>query len=207
MAEEGELRVYNPNKEISKEIVLDVIVRYRDYSKQADTGEPNNMPPENINHKDKKMNQVRGLNLMILTLKQMITISRSLIYDNSRQYWLKRNKSPEEQEKNPFEKFETDYKELMEWLDVLKRCQMEIINAEKTKTLEDDFILTKHGEDGEYMELTGNFYEMRDDLDSIYSKVYLLMMRNKIVSSGKEEDEELTDKQKEEEMMKRIVEA
>ena len=57
------------------------------------------------------------------------------------------------------------------------------------------------------MQLTQNFYEMVEELESSYEQIYLLMLTNKIVSAGIEEDEELTYKQKEEEAVRRVVEA
>jgi hypothetical protein len=48
---------------------------------------------------------------------------------------------------------------------------------------------------------------MLDDLEQSYEQIYLLMLTNKIVSSGIEEDEELSYKEKEEEAIKRVVEA
>ncbi len=203
----GELMVYNPNKEISKEIVLDVLIRHRDYCKQADTGELPGITPEKMSNNEIRMNQIRGLNRMILAQKQMITISRSSIENNSTLYWIKKNKTDEEQKQNPFEDCETDFNELMEWLYILTKCQMEIRNAKETKSVKDDFILKNQDENGEYFELTDNFYEMREDLDTIYAKIYLLMMKNKIVSSGKDEDESLLYKELEEEGMRRIIDA
>ena len=62
-------------------------------------------------------------------------------------------------------------------------------------------------DEGKVFTLTGNFYEMLEELESSYEQIYLLMLTNKIVSAGIEEDEELTYKQKEEEAIRRVKEA
>ena len=36
--------------------------------------------------------------------------------------------------------------------------------------------------EGKKSELTENFYEMLEDLETIYEKIYLIMLRNKIIS-------------------------
>ena len=69
-------------------------------------------------------------------------------------------------------------------------------------------MITKTSTDGEEVnELTKNFYDMMDDLETSYEQIYLLMLTNKIVSAGIEEDEEMTYKEKEAEAIRRVVEA
>ena len=79
--------------------------------------------------------------------------------------------------------------------------------AEKTKSIEDDFLIVREGEEGNFHELTTNFYDMVEALESSYEQIYLLMLTNKIVSAGIEEDEELTYKEKEKLAVERILEA
>jgi len=207
--EGGEIKVFNPNKEISKEITLEILIRHRDALKQARTGELPGVSVENIRDNDRKMNQVRALNLIISAQREMITASRPIIFFTSMIKWKKRYKEGEARESHPFDKEENDYNKMLYWLDFLKQCAEEIITADKTKTLDDDFILTKiNGNTGEeYNELTSNFYDMVDDLESSYEQIYLLMLTNKIVSAGVEEDEEMTYKEKEQEMIRRVEEA
>jgi hypothetical protein len=97
----------------------------------------------------------------------------------------------------------------MEWLEFLRHCEQAIIIADKTKSVDDDFIVTKvdNNSGEEKNELTRNFYDMLEDLESSYEQIYLLMLTNKIVSAGIEEDEELSYKEKEEEFINRIVNA
>ncbi len=207
MYEPGDLKVFNPNKEISREIILEVLIRHRDALKQARTGEIVGIPMDKIEDNQRKINQVRGLNLIISAQREMITISRPIIFFKSMQKWKKDYKTEKKEEIPPFEKEDNDYNQLMYWLDFLKDCEDAIIKAERTKRLDDDFLWVKQTNDGDINELTTNFYEMVDDLESSYEQIYLLMLTNKIVSAGIEEDEEMTYKEKEKEAIRRVVEA
>lgn len=207
MGDIGDIKVFNPNKEISKEITLEILIRHRDALKQARTGELVGLSVEKLSNPQTKINQVRALNLIISAQREMITISRPIIFFRSTQLWKKKYKKEEEQNKNTFEEHENDYNKMMVWLAFLGNCLGEIIKAEKTKKTEDDFLLKKQSEEEEYFELTHNFYEMVEDLESSYEQIYLLMLTNKIVSSGIEEDEEISYKEKEIEVIRRIKEA
>lgn len=202
-----DIKVFNPNKEISKEITLEILIRHRDALKQARTGELINVEIEKIDHNQRKINQVRGLNLIISAQREMITVSRPIIFFRSTQTWKKKYKKEEDQKKNKFEDHENDYNKIMGWLEFLSHCAKAIIEAEKTKNLKDDFVVKKQNNEGEFYELTENFYEMVEDLESSYEQIYLLMLINKIVSSGIEEDEEMNYKQKEEEAIKKVIDA
>lgn len=205
--EPGDIKVFNPNKEISREITLEILIRHRDALKQARTGELPGVSIENIKDNTRKINQVRALSLIIAAQREMITASRPMIWWRSSQAWKKKYKEEEEQRKNPFETFECDYKKLMEWLQFLKFCEQEIINAEKSKTIDDDFLHIKQTSDGEVYDITPNFRDMLEELESSYEQIYLLMLTNKIVSAGIEEDEEMTYKDQESMFLERFKEA
>ena len=165
---------------------------FRSALKQARTGELVGVPMESIKDNDRKMNQARALNLIIAAQREMVTVSRPIIFFTSTQKWKKKNRSEEDKEKNPFDKEDNDYKKLIKWLDFLRHCGQAIITADKTKTFDDDFMVTKtdNNSGDEINELTDNFYDMVEDLESSYEQIYLLMLTNKIVSAGIEEDEE-----------------
>ncbi len=207
MYEPGDIKTFNPNKEISKEIVLEILIRHRDALKQARTGELVEVKVDKLKDNDRKLHQVRALNLIIASQREMVTVSRPIVYFRSLQKWKKKYKKDEEKEKNTFEKFESDYSNLMNWLDFLRSCERAILTAEKTKRIDDDFMIKKETNEGEVFELTKNFYDLIEDLESSYEQIYLLMLTNKIVSAGIEEDEELTYKEKEKEAIDRVVEA
>ena len=209
MVEESgpDLKIFNPDKEISKEITLEILMRHRDAMKQARTGEIPNVEFDKINDNDRKFNQVRALNLIISCQREMITISRPILYFKSLQKWKKSHKSEEDQLKIPFTKHDNDYNKIKNYLEQLKACEQDILEADRTKSLKDDFIVKRELPEGEKFELTLNFYEMLDVLEDSYEQVYLLMLVNRIVSAGIEEDEELSYKEKETEAIRRVVEA
>lgn len=208
MAEGGDIRVFNPSKDISKEITLEILVRHRDSMKQARTGELPNTEVEKLLDIDRKFNQVRALNLIISAQREMITISRPIIYFRSLQQWKKKYREEKKQKENPFDKEDNDYNKILDWVKFLKLCSEAIAEAEKTRAIKDDFIIKATTNEGkEKMELTDNFHDMIEDLESSYEQVYLLMLTNKIVSAGIEEDEEQTYKEKEKEAIRRVVEA
>lgn len=205
--ESGDIKVFNPNKEISKEITLEILVRHRDALKQARTGELPEVNVESLKDNQRKINQVRALNLIISAQREMVTVSRPIIFFRSTQAWKKKHKEEKDQEENPFEKDNNDYNKLKDWLDFLTFCEEAIVNAERSKSLDDDFLVTRNMNDGEVFFLTQNFRDMLQDLEDSYEQIYLLMLTNKIVSAGIEEDEEMSYKEKEQEAIRRVVEA
>jgi len=205
--EAGDIKVFNPNKEISKEIVLEILIRHRDSFKQARTGEVIGIPVEKLTDNQRIFNQEKALPLIIASQREMITISRPIIYFKSLQNWKKKYRLDEEQKENPFEAEENEYNTLMDWLFFLKKCQTAILEAKATKCFKDDFMIVKQKTEGDVFELTNNFFDMLDDLEQSYEQIYLLMLTHKIVSAGIEEDEEMTYKEKETEAIRRVVEA
>jgi len=207
MQDEADIRVYNPQKQISTEITLDALIRHRNALKQARTGELVGVEMNKIRDNERKMNQVRALNLIIASQREMDTISRPMINFRSMHKWKKTFRKEEEREVNPFDKFDCDYNKLLELLDFLIYCENAIIKADETRTRDDDFMIIKQTQEGEVYTLTKNFRDMLEDLELSYEQIYLLMLTNKIVSAGIEEDEEMTYKEKEQEAIRRVVEA
>lgn len=205
--EDGELKIFNPSKEISKEITLEILTRHRDALKQARTGEQKGIPIEQVSDNARRLHQVRALKLIISAQREMITISRPIIFFRANKEHEKDMRSKKEEEKIKFEEHENDYNELLRWLEFLKSCEQAIQEADIKRNKELDFLRIRNTHEGDIYELTANFHEMVDDLESSYEKIYLLMLQNKIVSAGVEEDEELSYKEKEAEAIRRIVEA
>lgn len=206
--EAGEIKTFNPQKEVSYEIVLESLIRHRDAVKQARTGEKIGIDMNKITDDERRLNQVQALSLIISAQREMITISRPIVFFNSSKDWEKSYPKEESRLQHPFDKYKCHYNDLMEWLDFLKNCLRAIEKADISKTTEDDFLVQRTIATGERIkELTNNFWEMLEDLESSYEKIYLIMLINKIVSSGIEEDDDLTYKQKEEEAIRRVVDA
>jgi hypothetical protein len=202
-----DLKVFNPNKEISIEITLEILIRHRDALKQARTGELKGVSIDKLSDNERKLNQVKALSLIISAQREMITASRPIIYFRSTKKWERQNRDIEEDKKVSFEKDENDYNKMLEWLDFLKRCEEDLLKAEKTRRLDDDFLVKKSTAEGEVYELTTNFREMLEDLEHSYEQIYLLMLINKIVSAGIEEDEYQTHQELAEEARKRIIDS
>lgn len=204
---EGDIKTFNPQKQISTEIVLEVIVRHRDAFKQAMTGELRGVPMDEIPDNTRIINKARALNLIISAQREMIRISRPMIRHPALKKWEKEMRNKAEDEKVSFEEHDNDYNKLCKWLDFLRECEKAIRVADETPSKEDDFFVEKHTPEGVVNVLTENFYEMLEDLEESYEQIYLLMLINKVVSSGIEEDEEMTYKEREDEAIRRIVEA
>lgn len=202
-----DLKVFNPNKEISIEITLEILIRHRDALKQARTGELRGVSIDKLSDNERKLNQVKALSLIISSQREMITASRPIIYFRSTKKWERQNRDMEEDKKIPFEKDENDYNKMLEWLDFLKKCEEDLLKAEKTRRLDDDFLVKKSTSEGEIYELTTNFREMLEDLEHSYEQIYLLMLINKIVSAGIEEDEYQTHQELAEEARRRIIDS
>lgn len=202
-----DLKVFNPNKEISIEITLEILIRHRDALKQARTGELRGVSIDKLSDNERKLNQVKALSLIISSQREMITASRPIIYFRSTKKWERQNRDLEEDKKTPFEKDENDYNKMLEWLDFLKKCEEDLLKAEKTRRLDDDFLIKKSTSEGEIYELTTNFREMLEDLEHSYEQIYLLMLINKIVSAGIEEDEYQTHQELAEEARRRIIDS
>ena len=205
--EGGDVKIFNPSKEISKEITLEILIRHRDALKQARTGELSGVSVEELKDNQRRVNQVRALNLIISAQREMITASRPILFHKSMKRWEKECKLQKEEKNILFEEHDNDYNKIIKWLNFLKHCEKSIYNAEKTKSREDDFMIMKQSNEGEIYELTENFRDMLDDLEHSYEQIYLLMLTNKIVSAGIEDDEDMTYKEKEEEAIRRVVEA
>lgn len=213
--EAGEVKTYNPQQQIATEIILEVLTRHRDAFKQARTGELVEKSVEQLSDNGRRKNKVRALSLIIAAQREMITISRPIVRHQSLQKWKKKYKSDEDREKHPFEEEQDkdlinmvyDYWKIRFWLKFLEYLEESIIEAEKSRTLDDDFMIEKDIDGAKVIELTANFYNMLQDLEESYESIYSIMLTNKIVSAGVEEDEEATYKELEAEAKRRILEA
>jgi len=205
--EGGEIKTYNASQEIARNRDLPLILFYEDMMLQARTGKPPGLNMDDITDNQRKLNQVRGLSRVISALKQLINMSRSQIKYRAFSKWEKKNTALEDEEKIEFEDDVNDYNTLMEYRNLLDACELDILEAEKTPTVDDDFLIKKQTTEGERFELTKNFYEMLTELEDVWEEINLLMLTNKIISSGIEADEEFTYQEQEQEVIRRITDA
>jgi len=107
--DQGEVKVINPQKEIAKEIVFDVVMRHRDAIKQARTGERLNEDTSKLTDREKRMNQVKALALVISSQREMITISRPIIFNNCEKQWKKKYPEDKRMENYRTKRLSRDY--------------------------------------------------------------------------------------------------
>ena len=199
------LNVFNPAKDIAKEVTLQVLIKHRDATSQAREGVVFGLPEGTDN--EKKMNKVKGLYKMISTQREMINISRPIIRFSCHRSWKKKHEKEEEQKKNPFNKERNDYNELMFAKGILEQAELDMVKAEQTESQKDDYLVEEVTQQGRAYKLTSKYYEMINGLEDLYEKIYFLMVKYKIVSTGLEEDELKSYKELEEEAIKRVTEA
>lgn len=202
----GEVKVYNTARQEAEHIVFPILESHKHAITQARTGELQGVPFEKIGKSQRKLNRVKALHLIISCQKDMIHIARPTVRYKSLKDW-ERSNNEEGKETPPFEEVDNYYNRLMEIRRILNFFDNEIINAEKSATKEDDFLIEKQGADGEDSELTQNFYEMLDELEDTSESISVIMIRHNIISAGISEDEELTYKEQEKLFIERVKEA
>lgn len=199
------INVFNPAKDIAREVTLQVLIRHRDATAQAREGIIPGV--EEGSDSQKKINKVKGLYKMISSQREMINISRPIIRFSCFKNWQKKNDTDEKKKKNPFEKEKNDYNDLMLMKGILEEAELDMVTAEQTQSEKDDYLVEKSALQGKYFVLTQKYYEMLNGLEDTYEKIYFLMVKYKIASTGIEEDELKTYKELEDEAIKRVVEA
>lgn len=201
----GELNVFNPSKDIAREVTLQVLIKHRDATIQAREG----IIPgqEGITENQKKLNKVKGLFKMISAQREMINISRPIVKFRCMVYWKKKNPTEDDQKKNPFEDEENDYSRLMFLKRVLAEAEADIIEAEKTSSTSDDYLVERIENGIKKLNLTEKYFKMLDGLEDTYEEIDLIMLKHKIISAGIEEDDVKSYKEQEREAIQRIVDA
>jgi hypothetical protein len=204
----GEINIYNPDKQISEQITLKNLILHDIAMRLTRTGVPELPSEKPLTANDRTHLRFKGLNEIISAQQCLITNANPIVKHNSLNDWTKHNKTDEDKLKCPFDNDDNDYNELVAILHFLDEFEQQIIKARQTKIFSDDFVWKKMDNEGnDVLELSPNFFKMVKELEGTYSVVYGIMLKNKIVSSGISVDEELDDKQKEEEAMRRIVDS
>jgi len=208
MENNGEINVYNPDKQISEQITLRNIVRHSLSMSLARDGTPEDVVDAPKTPNDRINQMYKGIQRVRSAQQTLINDSIAIVEQNNKNDWNKRNKKEESKEQNPFENEENDFNELIAILEFLDECEQKIIIAKETKSLDDDFVLEKEDSAGSIiLSLSPNFFKMRKELETSYREIYGILIRNRIVSSGISVDEELAEKDKETELIRRILEA
>jgi len=201
----GEIRVFNPDKDVAREVTLNILIRHRDATQQAREGTIPGQPEPS--DEMKKFNKVKGLYKMISAQREMINISRPIVKHNCYIKWKKKNQTDEDKEKNPFEEEENDYKKLMFIKEVLREAELDMVHAEQTSSTKDDYLVERNTQQGRVFSLTEKYFDMINGLEDTYEQIDLIMLQHKIISAGIDEDEVRTYKELEKEAIDRIVNA
>lgn len=203
----GSFVPYNPDKQLSEQITLKNIVAHDVAMTLARTGVPELPSEKPITFNQRMMFRIQGLNQVISAQQSLVTNNSATVEDNSKIEWDKSNKQDDEI-KNKFEDEDNDYNELMYIEDFLDRSEQRIIKAKKTRMPEDDYVVENQNDNGDIvLELTQNFFKLMKELKLSYKGIYSILLRNRIVSSGKVIDEELTYKEQEKLFIERVAEA
>lgn len=206
MENNGEVGVWNTAKQEAEQIVFPILKRHVDETRQARTGEIIGVPIEKIDKNKRKLNRVKSLHLMISSQKDLIQIALPYARSPSINEW-ERKYNDEAKLKNPFEKEINDYNKLKEIRQLLDFLDSEIMEAEKSTTKDDDFLIESQGIAGMESELTQNFYDMFRELEESYEEIYTILIKYNLVSAGISEDEATSYKELEKEGIRRITEA
>ena len=204
----GEADVWNPSKQISEQITLKNITTHNEAMGLARTG-ATLLPTKNPLSGNQKIKlRFKGLKEMVSAQQTIISNNAFIVENNSRVQWGKKNKSDEEKLKNRFDESTNDYHELEDITDFLDGCEQQIINAIKTKTPKDDFIIRIQDHTGIWvLELTNKFFDMMKGLELSFKEIMGIMLRNKIISGGTSEDEEVSYNDQENLFLERFKEA
>ncbi len=204
----GEADVWNPSKQISEQVTLKNITTHNEAMGLARTGDPLLPTKTPISGNQKIKLRFKGLKGMVSAQQTIITNNAYLVENNSRVRWGKKNKSNDEKLKNRFDESNSDYHELEDITNFLDDCEQQIINAIKTKTPKDDFIIRIQDHTGIWvLELTNKFFYMMKRLELSFKEIMGIMLRNKIISGGTSEDEEVSYKDQENLFLERFKES
>lgn len=169
-----EVKSFDLQAELGSQLIVDVLLKHRDIYRQASSGiVPEwNLDLNNrvmISGKDydfpiysKAIHQEKALQLLISNQLELICLIRPI---------LKLSKSK-------------NHKEIMKISKHLKLFRSCIFKATQTKRLEDDFIkvfIDNHGTNNR-VELTQNFYDMMEELEDTYEKIYEIIGEDEIIS-------------------------
>ena len=202
----GDIKVFNPSRELAIEITLDIMKAHRDAFKQARTGEIQGLNPAELNDKQRKLNQVQALGKIISWQREMIKEARGKVRNTEYEKWRKKNDTDELRTENPFEKEENDYTTLIFLRDFLIYCFNSIERAEETRDIKDDFLIIRQRNDGEFYKLTNNFKDMLNELENTYETINAILHKHEIISEGIKENNKETYEELEKEAMMRVRE-
>jgi len=203
---DGKVQKFNASKEIAQQRDVKLMLAHVNAITQARTGQTPNKSLYEMGNNEKVLNKVRGLMLTISAQKDLILMSRGLVKIKALNSW-KRKYKKQDRGENKFEDDNNDYKTLMDISEKLCACELDINEADKTRSVDDDFMKVKDTPEGKVFEITENHREMLLELEDSYEGIEIIMYANEVISAGIEVDEEKTLMELEEEFLHRGEEA
>jgi len=187
---------WNPQRKISEEIVFGKIEEYMNAMKQARTGIPNNEEVKILTEESKIIYQVKAITYIISALQGILDICKPSIMSDCYEKWKRMN--PVYRKQFPFEKED------------IKRNGYNLIKQEIFPTIQKINVLLRtrriqliKRKNVKENELTLVFFELLEEFDSLFEKIYVLLIRHNIVSAWKPLSE-LTYLEKERKAIERI---
>lgn len=203
----GEIKNFNSAKQITEFMDLRLVKELLDSFYVARRGVKPEQNIEEINLKTNVENKVQGLKSITYALKDLIMRGRGEIESEELTKWMNKNKGKEDKDKTNFEDEENDYNRLEYQRRKVNACFMDLIEAQKTRSLKDDFMVRRDTADGEIYEVTDKYYEMLEELEDSWKEIEKILKQHKILSQGMIVDEELNYKEQERLFMERFKEA
>ena len=203
----GEIKNFNSSKQVTefqdqrlvKELLDSFFIARRGYKPTEGM--------DDVSHNKRVENRVKGLYLVTQALRDLIMRGRGEIESDEYKKWNVRNKTKKPEERIPFEKDENDFNRLEHQRERIKACQMDIKEAEKTPSPEDDFMIIKHTGEGEIYETTSNYDEMVDELEDSWREIERILKAHSILSQGMVEDEMLSFEELADEAKRRFIDS
>jgi hypothetical protein len=160
-------------------MLLDSLEAHKSFMRLIRMGGIDTEQIETLEDNNRMLLRVRSLIRVIAIQRELIANARPIVHHFNYTSWNQKYKSEEQKIKNTFENEDNDYNKLLFLLNFLKYAEQNIIMADQTKTLKDDFLIYKFDNNGNKKAiLTSNFFEMAEDLEESFERIYSILLRN-----------------------------
>jgi hypothetical protein len=170
----AELKSFNLQEQLGEQLIADVLIRHRDLMRQAHSGILPEWNPDLDNEVivsgekysfpiyAKEVHQGKSLLLLVANQLELLTLVRPILKFS----------------------YPDDYENILGISKALRYFRSCLLEANRTKRLEDDFIrvIVDHNGTNHRVELTRNFFDMLEELSDSYEIIYYILIKNKIIS-------------------------
>lgn len=170
---------FNPQKKISEDIIFVKIEEYMNAMRQARTGIPNNENVKLLTEDLRIGYQIKAIRYIISSLLGILDICKPSILSDCYDKW--KRTSPAYKKQYPFDK------------ESVKKNGYNLIRKNIYPTIRQINVLIRTKKipplikknNANQKELTLDFFDLLEDFDNIFTKIYVLLIRHNIVSSYK----------------------